>query len=186
MQIRPMTHSDLALLPEIDGTSESGEYLHIEKSGEGLAVSYKAQIRALREKRTHRHALDDEQAFAIRQIVEGINEGLALVVEHDGQPVGAAAAVSDPQTSTLRLIDLRVDFDHRRQGLASAMLFQLISFAREQGLRAVMTTAQADDFPAMQLLAKLNFEPAGLDTHFRSNHDLVKESVVLFFYLATE
>jgi GNAT superfamily N-acetyltransferase len=108
------------------------------------------------------------------------------VAEHDGNPVASAAAVSDPASSTLRLIDLRVDFDHRRQGLASALLFQLISFAREQGFRAVMAQCAADDFPALQLLSKLSFEPTGLDTHFRSNHDLVKESVVLFFYLAVE
>ena len=186
MQIRPATPADLPALADIDATSESAEYLHIDRTSEGFAISWKIQPRPLREKRTHRHALADEQSFAIRQIVEGIQEGIALVAEHDGVPVASIAAITDPESQTLRLLDLRVDFDHRRQGLASALLFQLISHSREQGLRAVAAQCQADDFPAIQLLSKLSFEPTGLDTHYRSNHDLVKESVVLFFYIATE
>jgi ribosomal protein S18 acetylase RimI-like enzyme len=186
MRIRPTTPADLPHLADIDATGESAEYLHIDKTGEGLSLTFKTDLRRLREKRTHRHALDDDQSFAIKQIVEGITEGLALVAEHDGVPVASAAAITDPQSCTLRILDLRVDFDHRRQGLGSALLFQLITHAREQGLRAVMAQSQADDFPALQLLAKLNFEPTGLDTHYRSNHDLVKESVILFFYLTVE
>jgi len=178
-----MTPADLDALRDIDATAESSEYLNIERTGEGLDISWKAQIRPLREKRVHRHALEDDRHFAIRQIVAGADEGTALVAEHDGRPVAAVAAAPDAAAGVLRVIDLRVDFDFRRQGLASAMLFQIISEARERNLRAVMAHSAADDFPALSLLGKLNFEPAGLDTHYRSNHDLVKESVVLFFYL---
>jgi GNAT superfamily N-acetyltransferase len=179
-----MIAADLDGVKDIDATAESTQYLHIERGGEGLAVSWTVQPRPLREKRTRRHALDDEQGFAIRQIVAGADEGLALVVEHDGRPVAAAVARPDTAAGVLRVIDLRVDFEFRRQGLASAMMFQVIQEARLQGLRAVMVESPADDFPALQFLAKLGFEPAGLDTHYRSNHDLVKESVILFFYLA--
>ena len=178
-----MTPDDLPALADIDATGESAEYLHIDRTGEGLSISWKMQVRPLREKRTHRHPLDDDTRFTIKQIATGIQEGLALVAEHDGQTVASIVSVPDAQSQTLRLLDLRVDFDFRRQGLASAMLFQLIGQAREMNLRAVMTQCPADDFPALQLLSKLNFEPTGLDTHYRSNHDLVKESVVLFFYL---
>ncbi len=159
--------------------------LPIERTGEGLEAAWKTQVRPLREKRAHRHQLDDDRAFSIRQIVSGI-EGLALVAEHDGHPVAAAVAAPVPERGILRLIDLRVDFDFRRQGLASALMFQLITEARQRELRAVMVESTADDYPAMQLLAKLGFEPAGLDTRRQSNHDLVKESVTLFFYLALD
>jgi ribosomal protein S18 acetylase RimI-like enzyme len=181
MEIRAMTAADLEGVKDIDATGESSQYLHIEKTGEGLAVSWKTQIRPLREKRAHRHALDDERAFALKQIVTGMDEGVALVAEHDGRPVAAAVGAADAEV--FRLIDLRVDFDFRRQGLASAMMFQMIQEARERELRAVMVESAADDFPMLEFLAKLGFEPTGLDTHYRSNHDLVKESVVLFFYL---
>jgi GNAT superfamily N-acetyltransferase len=183
MEIRTMTAADLAGVKDIDATAESAQYLHIDRAGEGLAVSWKTQLRPLREKRVFRHALTDEQEFAIKQIVAGADEGVALVVEHDARPVAAAAATPDPLAGVLRLIDLRVDFDFRRQGLASALMFRLIQEARDRDLRAVAAQSVADHFPALELLAKLGFEPAGLDTHSRSNHDLVKESVVLFFYL---
>jgi ribosomal protein S18 acetylase RimI-like enzyme len=182
MEIRPMTAADLQGVKDIDATGESSQYLHIEKTGEGLAVSWKTQIRPLREKRVHRHALDDDRAFTLKQIVTGMDEGIALVAEHEGRPV-AAALGAPAETGIFRLIDLRVDFDFRRQGLASAMMFQIIQEARQRELRAVMVESAADDFPMLEFLAKLGFEPAGLDTHYRSNHDLVKESVVLFFYL---
>ncbi|HEY1921168.1 MAG TPA: GNAT family N-acetyltransferase [Tepidisphaeraceae bacterium] len=178
-----MTSADLDAVKDIDATTESSQYLHIERAGEGLEISWKMQLRPLREKRTLRHALELEDAFAIKQIVSGGDEGIALVAVHDGNAVAAATARPDAAAGVLRIIDLRVDFEFRRQGLASALLFQLIHDARQKELRALAATARADDFPAVQLLAKLGFEPSGLDTHYSSNHDLVKESVVLFFYL---
>jgi len=181
-----MTAGDLEGLKDIDGTAESSQYLHVERGGEGLAASWKMEVRPLREKRVHRHELDEEGHFAVKQIVSGAEEGFALVAEHEGRPVAATAAVPDRTAKVLRLIDLRVDYDFRRQGLASALMFQMIQEAREENLRAVMARATADDFPALQLLGKLGFEPGGLDTHYRSNHDLVKESVTLFFYLTLD
>jgi GNAT superfamily N-acetyltransferase len=183
MEIRAMTPADLDGVKDIDATGESSQYLHVERSGERLAISWKTQIRPLREKRVHRHPLDDARAFAFKQIVTGMDEGIALVAEHDGHSVAAALATPDADEDIFRLIDLRVDFDFRRQGLASAMMFQIIQQARQRDHRAVMAACPADDYPMLELLAKLGFEPAGLDTHFHSNHDLVKESVILFFYL---
>lgn len=178
-----MTSGDLDAVRDIDATVESSEYLHVEHSAEGLAASWKTQVRPLRERRTHRSALEDDQAFAIRQIVGGAEEGIALVMEHDQTIVAAAAATIDETSGIMRLVDLRIDFDFRRQGLASALMFQIIQSARERGLRAVAAQAAADRFAALSLLSKLGFEPTGMDTHLRSNHDLVKESVTLFFYL---
>jgi GNAT superfamily N-acetyltransferase len=183
MEIRPLHRADVDRLGDIDSTSESSEYLHIDKQGEGLALSWKTELRKLREKRHHRSGMSDEQLFAHKQIAIGAEDGVALVAEHDGALVAAAAAVPDVNAGVLRLVDLRVDFDFRRQGLASALMFQLIQEARNRELRAVAAVTQADTVPAIQLLSKLGFEMAGLDTLLRSNHDLVKETVNLFFYL---
>jgi ribosomal protein S18 acetylase RimI-like enzyme len=183
MEIRAMTPHDLARLADIDSTSESAEYLHVDRSGEGMRTAWKIEPRPLREKRTARRVLDDEQRLTVKQIVSGAEEGMVLVAEHDSTLVGSAAARLDPASGVMRIVDLRVDFDFRRQGLASAMMFQIIQEARQRELRAVWAEASADNFPLLQLLVKLGFEPTGLDTHFRSNHDLVKETVVLFWYL---
>ena len=76
MEIRAMTAGDLGAIGDIDATVESSHYLHVERAGEGLAFSWKTQLRPLREKRTHRHALDDEREFAIKQIIAGAEEGI--------------------------------------------------------------------------------------------------------------
>jgi hypothetical protein len=44
----------------------------------------------------------------------------------------------------------------------------------------------ANNLPANQMLRKLAFELAGLDTHRRSNHDMVKEVATLFWYAALD
>ncbi len=178
-----MTAADLPGVMDIDATVESHFHLHILREGEGFAATWKMESRPLRESRVHRNALGDESAFAVKQLVGGIEDGIALVAEHEGEIVAAAAAQIDAAGQVLRLIDLRVDFEVRRQGLASGLLFQIIHEARQKNLRAVYAQTLSDNFPAAELLAKLSFEMTGFDTHFHSNHDLLKDSVVLFWYL---
>jgi ribosomal protein S18 acetylase RimI-like enzyme len=184
MEIRAMKAADLDGTRDIDATIESSDYLHIHHEGDGFQGIWKMESRPLREKRLHRNALSDEQAFSNKQIVTGIEDGIALVAEHDGLIVAATTVAMDAADNSFRLADLRVDFDFRRQGLASAMAFQIVHEARRRQLRAVIAQAVSDNFPALEFLAKLNFELTGFDTHAKSNHDLVKDSVVLFWYLA--
>ena len=186
MEIRPAVAGDLERLADIDGTIESSRYLHLERSGEGLAISWKLQERALHSKLIDNNAPDDQRRFAMRQVISGIEEGAALAAEHEGDLVALAIAQADAAAGLLRLIDLRVDYDQRRQGIGSALLFQLISAARERGLRAVAARSQSNNLPASQFLAKAGFELNGVDTHFSSNHDLVKEAVSLFWYAALD
>ncbi|MGD1275790.1 MAG: GNAT family N-acetyltransferase [Tepidisphaeraceae bacterium] len=178
-----MTAADLADVADIDATVESDHYLHINREGEGIAVRWIIEPRPLRQARVHRPRMNDDVVFTIRQIINQIEQGIAVVAEHDQQIMAFAAARPDLEAETMRLMDLRVDFDSRREGLGSALLFYIVQEARKLGLRAVTAHVASDNFPAVQLLAKLNFELAGLDTHFKSNHDLVKDSVSLFWYL---
>jgi ribosomal protein S18 acetylase RimI-like enzyme len=182
MEIRPVRPQDLDKLVEIDGTIESAHYLHVDRTGEGVAVQLRLEQRPLREKRIDRNRPSDEQQFLLKQVVMEIEEGIALLAEHDGVMVALLVAQHQPDFNTLTVVDLRVDFDHRRQGLAMAMLFQTIAEARQREWRAVKVECRTDNVPACQLLAKAGFELAGLDTHRRSNHDLVKESATLFWY----
>jgi ribosomal protein S18 acetylase RimI-like enzyme len=86
----------------------------------------------------------------------------------------------------MRIVEQRVDFDHRRQGLASAMLFGLIGEARNLELRAVGSESRTNNFPASRLLANCGFELAGVDTARHSHYDLVKESVTPLRYVALD
>jgi ribosomal protein S18 acetylase RimI-like enzyme len=186
MQIRPMTGSDLDRLIDIDGTIESTQYLHLEQAGQGLAVTFSLQERPLRQKLVENNPLGDDLRFELRQVVSGGDEGVALVAEHEDVLVALLLAKPDIDAGTLRILDLRVDYDARRQGLATAMLYQIIQEARNQGLRAVAAHVMTNNLPASQLLANCGFELAGVDTRRQSNHDLVKEAVTLFWYASLD
>ena len=186
MQIRPVQASDLDALYDIDGTVESSEYLHLDRTGEGFDVTWKLGERPLREKRHLPNRLDDERRFLLKQIATGADEGVVLVAEHNDVPVALLLAQAQPAYKTLRVYDVRVDYDLRRQGLGTAMMFQVIAQAREQEFRAVTAESTTDNMPAARFLLKCGFDLAGLDAQRLSNHDLVKEAVTLTWYAALD
>jgi N-acetylglutamate synthase-like GNAT family acetyltransferase len=186
MELRAMTGADVSQLDEIDGTVESTHYLHLDRAGEGIALSWKLEERPLRQTLIEPGRLTDEAKFRTKQIATGIEEGTTLVAEHDGQLIAMLVAQPRPENMTMVLHDLRVDFDYRRQGLGLALVFQLIQQTRDLGLRAVAAESKTNNIPAAKLLAKCGFDLAGVDTHRESNHDLVKEAVTLLWYAAMD
>jgi ribosomal protein S18 acetylase RimI-like enzyme len=186
MHLRPATISDFDHLIDLDGTIESTQYLHVEKSGEGPAISWRLEPRPLREKLIDSNAINDDHRFEIKQVITGVEDGIAIAGEHDGQLMALGVAVADPAFNLLRIIDIRVDYDQRRQAIGSALLYQIISHARERELRAVSAVTLTNNLPAAAFLQKAAFDMTGLDTHRMSNHDLVKESVSLFWYVALD
>ncbi|HWE01423.1 MAG TPA: GNAT family N-acetyltransferase [Tepidisphaeraceae bacterium] len=186
MEIRPVTPHDIDSLVAIDGSIESARYIHVDRAGEGLAVQWRLDERPLRQKRIDRNRPGDDEQFLLKQIVHGIEEGIALLAEHEGIKVALAVAQPQLQFKTMKVADIRVDFDSRRLGLATAMLFQAIAEARTRELRAVTAECRTDNLPANKLFEKLGFELAGLDVQRHTNHDLVKESATLFWYLPLE
>jgi GNAT superfamily N-acetyltransferase len=191
MHIRSVTLQDLAGLQEIDGTVESTRYFHVDfadVTGEdgGLTFAWRLEERAVREKLIESNRLDDDANFTLKSIVSGAEEGTALLIEHDAAPIAMLLARPDPAAGTVRLIDVRVDYDYRRQGIGTALIYALIQQAREEGLRAVAAETLSNNLPAGGLLAKCGFQLSGVDTRRRSNHDLVKEAVTLFWYAALD
>ena len=171
---------------ELDATIESERYLHVQREGEGLTAVWKLEERPLREKRLDNNAASDELRFGLKQLLGGVEEGIVLAAEHEEQLVGLAAARHNLERKTLQVIDVRVDYDLRREGIGIAMLFQIIAKAREMGVRAVTAVTYTDNLPAARLAQKSGFDLCGVDTHYKSNHDLVKEAVALFWYVALD
>lgn len=191
MQIRPVTQADLAGLQEIDGTVESARYLHVDfadaAGDEGVTFAWRLEERPARQKLIESNRLDDDATFTLKSVVTGAEEGTALLIEHDDAPVAMLLARPDPALGTIRLLDLRVDYDYRRQGMGTALVYALIQHAREQeAVRAVAAETLSNNQPAGALLAKCGFQLSGVDTRRRSNHDVVKEAVTLFWYAALD
>jgi len=186
MQIRAGQVEDVARLIDLDGTIESERYLHAQREGEGLALAWRLEERPLREKRVDTNSASDELRFSLKQLLTGVEEGIVLVAEHDEQLAGLAAARHNLERKTLEVLDVRVDYDLRREGIGIAMLFQIIARAREMGVRAVTAVSYTNNLPAAKFLLKGGLDLCGIDTHYASNHDLVKEAVALFWYAALD
>lgn len=180
---RPFTADELPALEEIDATIESTHYLHLNRAIDEQSTTWRLERRELRQRLTEPNRLNDELAFSFKQVIAGIEEGLALCIELDDRPVAALLAMPRADAGTLHVVDLRVDFDFRRQGLGTSLAYAAIGLAREREFRGVTAETRADYFPAISLLRKLQFEPAGLDTHRFTNHDLVKERATLLWCL---
>jgi N-acetylglutamate synthase-like GNAT family acetyltransferase len=186
METRPGQLADLDHLIDLDATIEASDYLHVERSGEGLATGWRLEERPLREKRIDPNTITEDQRFTLKQLIGGVEDGLVLAVEYSGNLMALAAARVVAESSILQIVDVRVDYEYRRQGLGSALLYQLIHHARETQMRAVMATTFTNNIPAAKFLAKGGFDLAGINTHLLSNHDLVKEAVALFWYAALD
>lgn len=184
MNIRPLTPNDISQLAEIDATIDSSEYVHVTRDGETPNIKFSLEPRPLRERSIQSNRITDDTQFLARQIASGADEGLALVMEHDGQIVGLLLAQTNPTRGVLEIFDLRVDHDFRRQGLGLALMYQAIQFGRDQEMRAIAARTMTDNLPAARMLQKCAFEIGGLDTLYMTNHDLVAESVTLFWYAA--
>lgn len=186
MNIRPAKPSDLDAVREIDSVIESTHYLHVDRDAGDASLSFRLERRPLREKLIAPNPMDDDSAFTLKQIVSGMDEGIAMVAEHDGQVVALLLAQTRHASGTLDVLDLRVDYDYRRQGVATVLLFQLIEKAKELELRAVHATTLTNNDPAAALMRKLGFELSGIDLRRRTNHDLVKESATLMWYYESD
>src|SRR5688572_25241052 len=113
MQIRPATSADLFNAADIDGTIDSTHYLHVDKSGSGVGVRWLVEERPLRERLVASNPLTDDQQFVLKQIVTGVDEGIALYAEHDGQPAALAIAMIEAERGVLAIKEIRVDSDFR-------------------------------------------------------------------------
>jgi ribosomal protein S18 acetylase RimI-like enzyme len=180
---RPLTIADLAHLAEIDATVESSHYFHLNRTVDETSTNWRLERRALRERLIDSNRLNDDLEFFYKQMISGVEDGLAICIDINDAPVACLLAQPRTELGTLQLLDVRVDYDYRRQGMGLALAFTAIGHAREADLRAVTAETLTQNDPAAQLFRKLGFEPAGLDTFRSSNHDLVKEKATLLWCL---
>ncbi len=99
---------------------------------------------------------------------------LAIVAEAGTRVVGGLTGYVLPKFEQacreFYLYDLAVDHDHRRRGLATAMIERLKTLAAERGFDGIFVQAHRDDGPAIALYSRLgvgedvlhfNIAPAG-------------------------
>ena len=132
----------------------------MEKSGEGFAQNWKIDQRPLREKLIQPNAIDDETRFSMKQIVGGIEDGLAIVAEHEGVVVASLVAELQPENSTMRLIDLRVDFD-RAPGPGFGPSVSIHPANEGNGIARRSAQTKTNNLPAANFLLKRGLRSGG-------------------------
>ena len=100
-----------------------------------------------------------DDAWSVGLVREGVTGNLPtiryLVAEVEGEILGHATASIVGDIAELQRI--AVDYDHRRTGLASALLDAVIAEAREAGTDRVLLEVRADNTGAMAFYAARDF-----------------------------
>jgi ribosomal protein S18 acetylase RimI-like enzyme len=121
-----------------------------------LLMSLVAQL----ESELPQNPYDEDPADVERAKVERmVAEGVALLAEDDGRPVGyVLARYGDHGAATAYVSDLWVDGDARRQGLGRELLRRVGSAAAERGVTHVLLDVHANNRAAIGFYERLGFE----------------------------
>jgi aminoglycoside 3-N-acetyltransferase I len=84
---------------------------------------------------------------------------IAIAASKNGKVVGGIAAYElkkfEQQRSEIYIYDLAVALEHRRQGIATALIQKLQQIAASRAAYVIFVQADIDDEPAIELYSKL-------------------------------
>jgi ribosomal protein S18 acetylase RimI-like enzyme len=183
MLVRELSADDAALLSQIRAEYVSDRCLCLTCAGDGdTAVQFALQAEALDEP-FHSQGLSivrEKDKDEIRSRMD--QQALQLVVEENGRLIALLDAEVERWRRALKVWNLLVDEQSRRQGIGTRLMQQAIEFATKSNCRAVSVEAQATNWPALCFYTKLGFQICGVDHHFYTNRDLERKEVALFLY----
>lgn len=104
------------------------------------------------------------------------DDGVLLVAESLLGVVGFALVIADAVRNVNQIVMLAVAGHARRQGIGQRLLAATIDAARGRGGRAVCTTLQARNHPAIDFVRAAGFALSGYDEQYYPSND-----VALFF-----
>lgn len=109
--------------------------------------------------------LQKEAAFpeqVWRQQAEGGATSATFIAWVDGAGVGMAAIFPVADTSgRMHLVGMWVDPQHRRRGIAEALVEQAVRWAQERQAREVILWVADHNIPARMLYERVGFQPTG-------------------------
>ena len=182
MHIRPLTPADVPRLSQIDANFESHRFLDLQKSIDGLSVTWQLVERPLDPPfaSTDYAFQPDERAALLARLHE--DDGLYLVAESDGWPVAFLDVEAERWRKAAAVWHLLIDRPHRRQGLGRQLMRRAMDWARGAGLRGVVCETQTNNWAACNFYRSLGFQLCGVDDHFYSNEDVVLKEAALFWW----
>lgn len=180
--IRPLTRDDIARLPEMELNFEAEAHLAVEKTVEGLNVTWRLVERPLDPPFVSvDYNMDEQDQAEITKRLEE-NDGLYLIAEHGWRLVALLDVEREAWRDTGMIWNIVVDRAYRRQGLGTRLMQRAIQWGRRKKLRALALETQTNNLPACRFYLKMGFQLCGLDDHFYSNDDIGLREVALFWY----
>ncbi len=182
MEYKPLAPSHLSRLSEIKADYISETYLRVTKGGDGLEVGFTLQIEPLDEPfRSQGYGIVRERdREEIRKRMDA--QALQLVVEDNARLIGFLDAEIESWRKVVKIWDILVDEDHRRQGIGTELMRRAREFATKNSCRALVVETQTTNWPALNFYLKMGFRICGVDDHFYTNRDPDRKEVALFLY----
>lgn len=99
-----------------------------------------------------------------------------FVVLNDGVPIGYIRFLEQATSAAVWVLDLVVDAEARRKGVAASLIQYLEQWALARQNRQIFIEMSSKNHPAINLAKKMGFEFSGYNDHYYATHD-----VALFF-----
>jgi ribosomal protein S18 acetylase RimI-like enzyme len=182
MLIRPLAETDVPRLDQIDANFESTRFLDVEKSIDGLDISWRLIERPLDPPfvSTDYAFQPTERSVLIERLRK--KDGLYLIAEDEARAVAFLDVEAERWRKAANIWHLFVDRAHRRAGLGRQFVRRAIDWARGAGLRGIVCETQTNNWAACNFYRKLGFRLGGIDDHYYSNEDVALREVALFWW----
>ena len=182
MEYKPLMQDSIPRLEEIRADYVSDRYLRVTKTGDGLQVGFALRIEELEQPFRSQgiSIIREKDKELIKSRMAG--QALQLVVEENGRLVGLLDAEVESWRRILKVWNLLVDEEYRRQGIGAALMRRAQEFARENDCRAISAETQTTNWPALNFYLKMGFRVCGVDDHSYTNRDVERKEVALFLY----
>ena len=99
-----------------------------------------------------------------------------LVATEEALAVGYLGMIEERTSALLRVTDLVVSPDRRRQGVASSLLTAAQAWAMDRGIQRMILEMQSKNHPCIRLAQKFGYEFCGYNDQYYPTQD-----VALFF-----
>jgi ribosomal protein S18 acetylase RimI-like enzyme len=182
VDFKPLTVDHIRRLGDIRADYISERYIRLSKTGEGGEIGFSLRAKSLLE------SFQSQGLSIVRQrdreeILSRMGaKSVQLVAEEKGRLIALLDAQVESWRRVLKIQNLLVDRDHRRQGIGTELLRRAIEFAEEKRCRAISLEAQATNWPALNFYLSAGFQVCGVDDHHYTNRDLDRKEVALFLY----
>ncbi|HJS17153.1 MAG TPA: GNAT family N-acetyltransferase [Anaerolineales bacterium] len=170
-EIRPATPNDLPRLMAMDHSCLSDYVWQLELRRDTGQISS-----SFREVRLPRSVVVTYPRDPMSLTQEWTHRDGILVALVESIPSGYTAVVEERSSTAARITDIVVSRERRRQGVGSALLTAVQTWALERGLHRLILEMQSKNQPYIRLAQKFGYEFCGYNDQYYPTQD-----VALFF-----